>query len=388
MTAAPPIAENTKKKGYNNGLKRIGRFWHYRFRADGQLLRGSTGCSNLSDAQKWLAHYRVKVTFEGIGIREMPTLRQLLDEWALTATATNQPSQIASMKSAMQRHCAHLLPLPIDQLTTDRVQATLQLYLATQGQGPGRQGHSKGGANALRLRLNTLMGYAIRCRYLLRKPYEVKKLKTQQKPRPVVRAAKAKDFLETLDRVGRSRDRKLAICLMFGLGVRESEALGMRWEFIDLERGSLCVGRLQEGVFITKGGEARNLNIPGWLLERLQLRWREQNEPKEGLVLPGPVKERTKVREPHSPGYTAPLVRRVGIAIGLPGLTPHRMRASFVTALVLEAKVSLPQAQRMVGHKHIATTMRYIEGMEDHKEAMVDLERLQNLGETQNGNGS
>jgi hypothetical protein len=64
------------------------------------------------------------------------------------------------------------------------------------------------------------------------------------------------------------------------------------------------------------------------------------------------------------------------------------MRASFISALVLEAKVSLPQAQRMAGHKHIATTMKYVEGLDDHREAMGDLERLQNLDGAQNGNNS
>jgi integrase/recombinase XerC len=365
--------------GYTNGLKLIGGKFHYRFKHNGQLLRGSTGCSTLSDAQRWLARYRAKLTFEGVGIREMPTLRQLLDEWAVTAGATNHLGQIKSMKAAMQAHCRHLLPLTLDQITTERVQATLQLYLTTKGDGPGRQGHSKGGANAIRLRLNTLMGYAIRCGYLVKKPYDVKKFKTQQKPRPVVRTARAKEFLEALDRMGRSDDRKLAVRLMFGLGMRESEALGLRWEFMDLEHGSLNIGRVENGSFTTKGGEARRIKIPGWLLEQLQKRWVSEKKPTKGLVMPGPRDENTGTLQPHSPGYTRPLVRKVGADIGLPGLTPHRMRASFVTALVLEAHVSLPQAQRMVGHKHITTTMRYIEEADDHGDAMVDLERMQGL---------
>jgi len=381
MTAEPPDTVKAKKNGYRNGLKLIGRFWHYRFRADGELLRGSTGCTNLPDAQKWLTRYRAKVNFEGIGIREIPTLKQLLEEWAQTAAATNHPSQVASMRAAMKHHCKHLLALPIDRLTTERVQATLQLYMTTQGEGPGRQGHSKGGANALRLRLNTLMGYAIRCRYIPGKPYEVKKLKTQQKPRPVVRTAKAKDFLEALDRIGRSKDRKLAICLMFGLGIRESEALGLRWEFLDLEHGSLTVGRTEEGVFVTKGGEARRLKIPLWLLERLRDRWATHKKPKKGLVLPSKKSKGTRSVRPHSPGYTAALVRSVGTAIDLPGLTPHRMRASFITALALEAKVPIVKVQQMVGHKHIVTTMGYIEVEEDHTDAILDLEVLQGLGE-------
>jgi len=37
------------------------------------------------------------------------------------------------------------------------------------------------------------------------------------------------------------------------------------------------------------------------------------------------------------------------------------------------------QAQRMVGHKHIVTTMRYIEVAKERREAFDALERLQGL---------
>jgi integrase len=310
----------------------------------------------------------------------MPTLMEWLQTWAVAAKATNQPCQINSMKAAITTHCKKLLALPLDQLTTERVQAVLQTYLATKGKGPGRQGHSPGGANGLRLRLNTLMGFAIRCGHLTKKPYEVKKFKVQQKPRPVVRTKQAKAFRDALDRLGRSADRKLAICMMLGLGFRESEALGMRWELLDLEQGNLFVGRMVDGAFYTKGGEARNLAIPGWLLERLRAHWEAAKKPRKGLVLPGPVNPTTKDLDPHPPGYTAPLMRRIAKELGLPGLTPHRLKASFVSALVLEGNVPLPQAQRMAGHKHIVTTMRYVEGAEEHKDALDVLERLQGFG--------
>lgn len=366
--------------GYDHGLKLVGDKYHYRFKHHNQVLRGSTGCSTLPKAQKWLEKKRATLVMEGIGVREMPSLLELLERWAVAAKATNQPCQINSMKAAITTHCKKLLTLPLDQISTERVQAVLQNYQVTKGKGPGRQGHSPGGANGLRLRLNTLMGFAIRCGDLTKKPYEIKKLKVQQKPRPVVRTKQAMAFRDALDRLGRSADRKLAICMMLGLGFRESEALGMRWELLDLEQGNLFVGRMVDGAFYTKGGEARNLAIPGWLLERLRAHWEAAKKPEKGLVLPGPVNPTTKERDPHSPGYTAPLVRRVAKEVGLPGLTPHRLKASFVSALVLEGNVPLPQAQQMAGHKHITTTMRYVEDAKEHKDAVEILERLQGFG--------
>lgn len=365
--------------GYERGLKLVGQVYHYRFMLGGRLLRGSTGCASLADAQRWLRRYQAKLELEGLGIREAPVLEDLLGEWAEVALATNQPAEIDRMKAAIRKHFADLLPLRIDQLTTDRVQACLLAYLQGSGDGPGRCGHTTGGANALLLRLNTLMGWALRCGYMSRKPYEVRRFKRQQQPRPVVRAKKASEFLAALERIARSTHRRLAVALQFGLGVRESEALGMRWEYIDLAHGSLVVGRLDGAAFKTKGGEARQIPIPRWLLVRLAAHWEASRKPESGLVLPGPKNQITREPEPHSAGYTRALVRRIGAELGIPGLTPHRLRASFISSLVLEAGVSIPQVQKIVGHKHIATTMRYVDGADEHVDAFAALIELQGL---------
>ena len=105
---------------------------------------------------------------------------------------------------------------------------------------------------------------------------------------------------------------------MLALGLRESEAHGLRWEFLDLDHLSLCVGRIENGRFTTKGGEARRIKVPDWLIQRLRVRWEAKMKPKSGLIMPGPINEETGEVLPHSPGYTAPLVRRVGAASGLP----------------------------------------------------------------------
>jgi integrase len=366
--------------GFVGGLQLVGKFYHYKFKHNNIVLRGSTGCTTLPDAQRWLRQYRAKLALEEVGIRKAPTLEGLLQEWESVAAASNDSQQISSMRAQVSKHLKTLLSTPIDQLTTDRVQACLLAYLDGKGDGPGRQGHSTGGANSLLLRLNTLIGWAIRCNYLRKKPYDVKRFKTQQKPRSVVRTAQAKDFVEALEKISRSEDRRIAVGLQFALGVRESEALGARWEYVDIERGTMTVGRIEEGQFKTKGGEAREVPLPKWLLAWLRARWERLKKPTEGLVLPGPADPTTKAVSPHSAGYTRALVRRIGEELKISGLSPHRLRASFISALALEAKISIPRIQKIVGHKHIVTTMRYVEGAEDHEDAFAALEALQQLG--------
>lgn len=364
---------------YVDGLQLVGEVYHYKFKFNGQVLRGSTRCSTLPDAQKWLRRYKANLSLQGVGIRQAPTLVGLLQEWEAVAEATNTEAEIKRMKSAIRTHFKSLLMVGIDQLTTDRVQGCLLAYLQSKGDGPGRQEHSPGGANALLLRLNTLIGWAIRCGYLPKKPYEVKRFKKQQQPRPVVRTAKTKDFIAKVEELGQSPDRKLATFLMLGLGLRESEALGLRWEYLDLEHGAITVGRKVADRFHSKGGEARQLPIPAWLLTKLKARWVSASKPAKGLVMPGPIDSDTREAEPHAAGYTRPLVKRVGVALKLDGITPHRLRASFISALALEAAIPLPQVQKMAGHKHLVTTMRYIEGAEEHVDALDALSKLQGL---------
>ena len=367
--------------GYSKGLIKIGNFWHYRISAQGELLRGSTKCSSHADAVRWLERLRAKIALEGIGIREVPTLRQALEGWSESAPLTNQKGQVDSMRSAILNHFFSLLDVRIDRLTTDKVQAVLLSYIRGEGNGPGRQKHTTGGANALLLRLNTLLGWALRSGLITKKPHQVRRFKRQEKPRPVVRADKAKDFLAAVEVGTTSKDLQLAVALMLGLGLRESEALGARWEFWDQVRGHLVIGRLEDGEFFTKGGEARRLPLPPWLLERMNTRWEADGKPTEGLILPGATKlvKRKKVVFPHQPGFTKKIVVKAGYAIGLPGLTPHRLRASFATALVLEAGVSLPQAKEMLGHKDIQTTMKYVAVAESHAAAMNALAVVQNI---------
>jgi integrase len=225
--------------GYFRGLKEENGIWQYRFVLDGVLYRGSTKCSDDKDAIKWLNHYKSQISLGNVGVRNPPKLEVLLDEWKKTAALTNDPQQISSMDSAIRTHCKQLLKVKIDKLTTQLVRRVLIRYTKSGGKGPGRKSHSTGGANALLLRLNTLMGFAIDCNYIIKKPYKIKREKPQAQPRTIIRAPKIKEFLTALDENTRSAHVCLAIALQAGLGLRESEALGAEWQWIDWETNSI-----------------------------------------------------------------------------------------------------------------------------------------------------
>jgi integrase len=163
-----------------------------------------------------------------------------------------------------------------------------------------------------------------------------------------------------------------------GLGLRESEALGLDWEFIDWEANAFLIGRYVkstltgEDEFETKGKEADELPPPVWLRDRLQAHWEACGKPSEGLILPGPESD-----VPHPAGYTAKAIARIGRKMKLGKLRPHDLRASFITSLLNYAKIPLTQVRDMARHKNITTTMTYDQGAENHREAMAQWERKQ-----------
>jgi integrase len=363
---------------YTNGLKKEGDVYVYKFVYKGKPYRGSTGCGVHEDAVLWLKKHRSDVALLAKGIQKEPTLRELKDRWKKIAPRTNKQEQIDSMDAAIDTYFKDYLGQLLSALTTEPVEEVLLNYLESKGDGPGRKSHSKGGSNALLLRLNTLMNFAVRCGMILKKPYDVASVVSQQQPRAVVRAPRVKDFIAALDSTVQSTHIKLAILLQMGLGLRESEALGLDWKFIDWEADAFLIGRYVkstvtgEDEFETKGKEADELPPPAWLRERLQAHWEACGKPSEGLILPGPESGVT-----HPAGYTAKAIARIGRMMKLGKLRPHDLRASFITSLLNDAKIHLTQVRDMARHKDVTTTMKYDQGVESHREAMERWQKVQ-----------
>ncbi|OIQ65621.1 tyrosine recombinase XerD [mine drainage metagenome] len=268
----------------------------------------------------------------------LPRLSGLYDEWKAIAKTQFSPRHLTSFDGYMRLHIEpYLGDLTLDQITTERVDKCRAAYLAAGG--------PPGGANVLVRKLNTLFGFAIRRKILVARPYDISRLQVQRKPRPVLPAQAVQKFLVEIDR-SRNAHVSGAVRMMLGLGLRENEALGARWEHLDLHRKTYQPGK-------TKSGKAPMLPVPDWLAAYLR-----SIRPKgaaEGWMFPA------EDGEPHRVGcFTGKPIRRAGEKVGLVGLTPHRLRATFAT-LHVEAGTPLPKVQKMLGHSSITTTMRYVE---------------------------
>lgn len=134
----------------------------------------------------------------------------------------------------------------------------------------------------------------------------------------------------------------------YAAGLRVSEVCALRLTDIESAPERMCI-KVRQG----KGGRDRYTLLSPRLLEALRLYWRIARP--EGYLFPnargnGPMNDTMAQRCYHTAREAAGIERGGGI---------HTLRHSFATHL-LEAGVDLPTIQRLLGHSHIGTTMRYL----------------------------
>lgn len=142
------------------------------------------------------------------------------------------------------------------------------------------------------------------------------------------------------------RDR-LAMELLYGGGLRVSEAVSLNYGDVDLESG---VARV-----LGKGGKERLCPL-GRVATEVLKKWRSEfaRDPSPGApVLVTPSQERLSARE-----VQRSLKRYLALAELPLDLTPHKLRHSYATHL-LNAGADLRLVQELLGHASLNTTQVY-----------------------------
>lgn len=167
-------------------------------------------------------------------------------------------------------------------------------------------------------------------------------------PKSLPRALDADSVLTLLvppknNRVRDARDHA-ALLLLYGLGLRLTEAVHLRLDHLDLHEATARV--------VGKGNKERLVPIPRGCLPGLLHYLNLRPVPTSPFFLVGredrPVSDRTIARA----------VNRLAlIALGQP-VSPHQLRHSFATHL-LAGGANLREIQTLLGHSHLSTTQRY-----------------------------
>jgi integrase len=347
--------------------------WHYEVRINGKKRNGNTGLPNQKLAIDYVADLRRASSREKDGLPpevQTPTLRQALEAWDAAMKGKVEDRHRGDMRR-LQTHAAAFLDTPLDRLdnrAVDGPEGILATYLKTTGTGyhDAKLSHTLGGANTLLKLLRSLCGWAITQGLLTHRPFTVKDRAVREEPRGVVWPELVQKFCLEADLGGRGRTEKqkateelhsaVAIRIMLALGVREDECLNAEWGWIDWRTSVYTVKK-------TKNRRIRTIPMPAWLKTYLETLWVKAGKPTKGLILPdhylvdGVVTER-----PHGKNFTAKPVARCARKLGIPDLTPHRLRATFATTH-FEAGTPLSQISQMMGHTGKTaptTTMGYI----------------------------
>lgn len=235
------------------------------------------------------------------------------------------------------RNVSTWLAYDLEKILVDRVSTEL-VEIARNRHAEGRKAATVNGW--LRI-LNLLGGYAVERGMIQVIPWRVKMQKVQKAPRKTIPAGKVRAWIEAAEATAFKSHRwaiGAALRLMIGLGLREQEALGARWEWLDWERKTYTVGK-------AKGFEARVIPVPAWLMA-----WLLNRKADLGLIL----------GEARPAGFTRKAIAGANAACGTPGISAHRLRGTFAT-LHSEAGTPVQVIQAMLGHKSASTTMLYLE---------------------------
>jgi len=133
---------------------------------------------------------------------------------------------------------------------------------------------------------------------------------------------------------------------MYGAGLRISEALNLRLDDIDSQRGVI---RVSQG----KGNRDRYAPLSATLVELLRVYWKHYRP--TSWLFPG-KKPGRRITDKAIQSVCRPASKKAGIS---KPVTAHTMRHCFATHL-LESGVDLRTIQHLLGHKRLSTTGVYL----------------------------
>jgi site-specific recombinase XerD len=138
------------------------------------------------------------------------------------------------------------------------------------------------------------------------------------------------------------------VAALFYTGMRASEMLGLDIEDLDFDAMHLTV--------IGKGNKQATIPMPPKLVPYLKA-WIAEHPTGTGALMVGTL---SIVRMPYST-WRRRFATRMR-ALGIKGVSSHKLRHTYATRLLREQKVSLEQIQRLLRHSSIQTTQRYAHG--------------------------
>lgn len=313
---------------------KVGRTWHYRFQVNNKRVQRSTRLRNKAAAGAIAEKAYADALERANGGQPVPTLRALAHEWQLTRHPVISTAHARSVDAFVRLHMYGLGDLAVNDITTARVESARNEHLLT---------HNAASANHWLRVLKLIVNWAVKRDIMSKLPWRVSMLKLQKRPRAILPVDVAAAWFSAIDAAGRRQPGiGVAVRLMLFLGLRESEAISARWEWIDWQRATYTPGK-------TKGREAEPLPMPALLVEYLK-----------AMAAPEGLIAAKRAGDAFPPGFSRRAMRSANGVCATKGITPHRLRGTIAT-LMSENGVPIQTIQKFLRHKSPLTTMAYLE---------------------------
>lgn len=337
------VAGKRAKAKRRNGLfKQPNGSYKLRKKIKGHLYQIPLVVSDKDDARDVYDQVLKEIALGMHGLPQAPSLAALIDGWCGL-----HRKQEAHVKTA--RWCEGALgpamgKLPLTSITTERLDEWVSAF---------QEDHKPASINLVLRYLKLWLRWAVKRKAIPGMPCDITMQRVEKRPRPVVKISQHELFLQAVDCVKTWTKHsqladfqvRTAVRMMLGLGLREAEILGAKFEWLDLEARTYTVGK-------AKGMKPRTIGVPEWVLPFIQALPRTVT----GLLFPG------EKGQPHPHNWLRKALlrgaRAVPSMVGILG--NHRLRASFATRHS-ENGTPLATIQAMMGHESIITTRGYVQ---------------------------
>ena len=226
-------------------IRRNGNIWHYNITVEGVRYQGSTRTVDFKTATLFLGQLRLDIARGKLALKDSRTpmlLEELYREFLTNKRFVASTPYLASVSAHWRIWIEPRIGnKPIEQLGIIEIDNLRNDLLIA--------GRSLVYANNVLVTVRTLLNFALK-RGRLQKAVKVSLGRIQRKPRPVIPASLVPAFLATFDLTTANLHSQVMVRVMLGLGCRSSEAIGMRWEWLNPEQRTYTVGK-------AKGKEAR-----------------------------------------------------------------------------------------------------------------------------------
>jgi integrase len=338
-------AKQRAKPVRRNGLfKRPNGSYMLRKKIGGHLYQVSLVVTERDDAREVYNKVLKEIVLGLHGLPKPPTLEATIEEWC--RLHRKQEAHVRAARWAAEA-LGNLVRLPLTSISTVRLEEWISDY---------QEEHAPATVNQVLRYLKAWLRWSMDRDAIHRMPCRIKMQRVVPRVRPVVGIARHDAFLQGVDCVKTWTKHsqlaelpvRAAVRFMLGLGLREAEVLGAKWEWLSLDARTYTVGK-------SKGGRPRVLGVPDWVLPWLDALPRTAS----GWIFPDGA------GHPHQHNWLLRALARGARVAGINGrLGNHRLRASFATRHAA-AGTPLVDIQALLGHTSITTTRGYVEEEQD-----------------------